>query len=392
MALATLLLALPSFAQDGSGQAAPVAEPPIAEPAAPVDLSGVEVSLEPAGPYTTAVGLPFDLAVSIRVPAGLELVSVSVGGNPYIELTESSAVVEEGGIASQSLRLSVFRSGAFTSSGIEALIIDQNGEQHRISSVPFVVDVESRIVNENDPAPAPSDPPLTVFSRDMRPIYAGSAFGFLGLGALIAALWRRRNRVEEVAEDEAFVRRPAWEIAFEALDALEAEGMLDDGRHLEFHMRLSEILREYIGARFSFLALEMTTTEIARALSDRETGEYREELLEVLGDMDLVKFAKFTPPRDLSDGCFDSVKRVVNELSARERQAEVEIEPEAPAQPGAANPASVADPHAPSPESTTVSFAESEATPENVVEFPGNPPGSDSLAEAIWGEPTKGDE
>ena len=317
-ALAILILASGASAEEGSG-AADLGT----EIAAVVDLSSAQVTLEPPGPYMTAVGLPFEVEVRVEVPSTVELVSVSVGGNRHIELSRTSALVPTGdGALRQTLELVVFRSGEFAARGIEALVIDENGVQHRISSGPLVVAVESRIVNENNPMPAPSDPPLTVLSRDMRPIYAGSALGFVGLGVLIAALWRRRNKGEEGIEEEEEVRRPAWEVALEALDALEAEGMLEDGRHLEFHMRLSEILREYIGARFSFLALEMTTTEIARALSDRETGEYRDELLEVLRDMDLVKFAKFTPSRDLSTACFESVSCVVTELSARRASRE----------------------------------------------------------------------
>ena len=395
LVFASVLIAFSASAQDGSGEPHAAVEAVVA-----VDLSGAEVTLSPVGPYTTSIGLPFEVTVSVRVPESCELVSVSVAGNRFIELTEHSPLVEVDGVSTQTLRLSVFRSGPFTSSGVEALVIDGNGEQHRISSAPFVVEVESRIVNENDPAPAPSDPPLTVLSRDMRPVYAGSALGFVGLGVLIAALWRRRNKVEEALDAEEIVRRPAWEIAFEALDALHAEGMLDDGRHLEFHMRLSEILREYIGARFSFLALEMTTTEIAKALSDKDTGEYRDELLEVLGDMDLVKFAKFTPPRELSDSCFDSVKRVVTELSARERQVELPTMAQPVVSPevveGGVQENAPTDPHAPSPTSTTASFSPgaegspaADDSPANVVEFRGQSSPWDAPTDRVFETPSE---
>lgn len=376
---------------DGSGVAAPSAPTAVA-----LDLSGVSVSIDEPGPYQTALGLPLDVTVRAVVPAPLELVSLSVGGNSLIEVLDAGPLTEADGAFVQEFQLGVFRSGDFHSTGIELLLIDGNGEQHVVSSEPFTIEVESRIINESDPAPAPSDPPLVVLSRDMRPIYAGSALGFVGLGALIAAVARRRTREEDDELLEEIERRPAWELAFEALDALGSEGMLDDGRHLEFHMRLSEILREYIGARFSFLALEMTTTEIAAALTTQDAGEYRAELLDVLGDMDMVKFARFTPPRELSDACFESVRRVVTELSARERDAEAlaATEASAPSGPdGEGNEVvesepteSLPAPHAPSPDSTTTSFAEPPSTsaPENVVAFPTRltPPSDDPTEDA----------
>lgn len=377
-ALAIVALALTAHAEpppEGSADTPPVATP-MAQPGPPAALSGVSVSLDDPGPMTTALGLPIEVTVRATVPPPLELVSLSVGGNPFIEVVDAGPIaIVDGGFV-QTLALAVFRSGEFDSTGIELLLIDGNGGQHVVSGEPFTLIVESRIINESDPAPAPSDPPLVVLSRDMRPIYAGSALGFVGLGALIAVLARRRSRDEELEMVEEIERRPAWEIAFEALDALEAEGMLDDGRHLQFHMRLSEILREYIGARFAFLALEMTTTEIAVALADKDAGEYRAELLEVLGDMDMVKFARFTPPRALSDDCFTSVWRVVTELSARDRDAEALSASEAAAENEEVEgdgPSPPEDPHAPSPESTTTSFAEPlrPAAPENVVAFPG---------------------
>lgn len=384
--VAAAIFAVPSVvgAQNPSaGSGEPAVElpgPDIVEAAPPPDLSGVSVELELPDPLETALGLPIEIGVRLTVPAHLELAALTVGGNRYIELHGATEEPLDGGQALRKIELAVFRTGDFQSSGVEAVLIDDAGRQHRISSAPFTLTVLSRIINESDPAPAPSDPPLVVLSRDMRPIYAGSALGFLGLGVLIAALWRRRKEPEHEVELPPELRRPAWEIAFEQLDELQEDGMLDDGRHLEFHMRLSEIIREYIGRRFSFLALEMTTTEIARAMQTSDAGEYREELLEVLTDMDLVKFAKFTPQRDMSESSFESVRKLVDELSARDRQidgsasgivdlsvsdATIEVDAEA-------------DPHAPSPESTTSAFlpsepAESGPVPENVIAFPGEP-------------------
>ena len=86
-------------------------------------------------------------------------------------------------------------------------------------------------------------------------------------------------------------------------------------------MRLSEILRAYLGARFGFAALEATTSEIALALAVRpdEVGEWRHEILRVLRYMDLVKFAKHTAAREESEALLSATRQLVLDLSARDR-------------------------------------------------------------------------
>ena len=70
--------------------------------------------------------------------------------------------------------------------------------------------------------------------------------------------------------------------------------------------------------------------------------------------MDLVKFAKFVPERALSDASFEASRRLVWELSARERDTGEASS--AAAATSASHPLGEVDPHAPSPESTTESF------------------------------------
>ncbi|NNF13287.1 MAG: hypothetical protein HKN72_08695 [Gemmatimonadetes bacterium] len=117
------------------------------------------------------------------------------------------------------------------------------------------------------------------------------------LGAAVYAAWARRRKGEG---DEGFLPgpspRPAHEIALEDLQRLEASTLLADGQIKQYHIRVSEILRRYVEARFHVPALEMTTWEVIGGLQSAGVDEgTRVDLRRFLDQCDLVKFAKAEP-------------------------------------------------------------------------------------------------
>ena len=99
---------------------------------------------------------------------------------------------------------------------------------------------------------------------------------------------------------EAFVDpRPAWEIAFAELAMLREKDYLPKGELKAFYVELTDIFRKYLGKKFDFAAIDMTTEEIEDALVDMPMDPaLREEIIGFLEHADLVKFAKYVPPAD----------------------------------------------------------------------------------------------
>ena len=75
-------------------------------------------------------------------------------------------------------------------------------------------------------------------------------------------------------------------------------------------------LQGYIGGRWQFGALEMTSSEIARALQEaRVSDEVRERFDVFFGECDLVKFAKYRPEPDDARGAAAEAEALVRRTS-----------------------------------------------------------------------------
>jgi len=108
---------------------------------------------------------------------------------------------------------------------------------------------------------------------------------------------------------------PAWEKAYQSLEALRRENLLDKGLYKEFFTRVSDIARLYMENRFDIHAPHMTTDEFLYYLGI--TGHLNDaqkvSLKEFLNSCDMVKFAKYAPTTNEALRNFDLAKRLVDD-------------------------------------------------------------------------------
>ena len=94
-------------------------------------------------------------------------------------------------------------------------------------------------------------------------------------------------------------RLPPDQITFSRLNELKEAQLWEKGQEKEYYTRLIDILREYLQERFGINAMEMTSSQILKALrSNEETRMPKKYMERVVEIADYVKFAKVRPMPD----------------------------------------------------------------------------------------------
>lgn len=166
------------------------------------------------------------------------------------------------------------------------------GDEKYIDTTPLFVTVKS-ILAEEDVELKDIKPfmlPDPVISKKLTALIAG---GVLLLAAMVSALviWLKR-RSRYVAPPP-----PAHIVAFEALQLLREQNLIEQGKIKEYYYEISLILRRYIEGRFGLMAPERTTEEFLDDLRQTTVlnSDQRAILQEFLTHCDMVKYARYAP-------------------------------------------------------------------------------------------------
>jgi hypothetical protein len=253
--------------------------------------------------------------VPVNLPHTLEL-------GPFSELDDQNRKVDSKDLGDGKIRreftaqVAAYETGELTLPAVEVTYLGKRGEVMTTRTEPIPIKVTSLLANEAEPALKENAPPVRVLQRDLLLVYIAGALLAAGLGAVVATVVRRKMRARASLRP-APPPRPAHEIALDRLDRLGARGFAD-GDQRPFYFELSEIVREYLGGRWGFDSLEMTTEELMDELRARASRELTlGEVEGWLSGCDLVKFAKVSPTEQEARGALEWAIRVVESTRPR---------------------------------------------------------------------------
>jgi hypothetical protein len=186
-----------------------------------------------------------------------------------------------------------------------------------VASDPLAIEVTSAL----------GDDPATASLRDVKdPLELDRPVSFYvwagGVAVLLAAAaagiaWAIARHYQSGPATARRVAPDVW--AMDQLRALSESDLLGRGLIHDYYMRLSEIVRGYIEDRFGVRAPEQTTDEfLAEARMHGALGDAHKSLLaDFLMACDMVKFARYEPPREESDRAFDAARDFVRQTAPR---------------------------------------------------------------------------
>ncbi len=273
----------------------------------------IETTLDPTtitvgDPVRLVVSVTHDPADTVSWPEPPALAPFEVIGQRAVPPTTSDGRT----VSTLELTLTAFELGRLEVPSFDIVVTGASGDPATLSTDPLAVSVDTVGLDEGGdirdikaPIGIPFDP-LTL------------APWVIGLALVVAVAWwlygryGRRDASAPVAPPPA-PPRPAHEVAYESLAALEASGLLELGEVKTFHIRGSDIVRIYLQGRFGIDAMEMTTAEVLDqlALGDLDT-KTRGDLRRLLERCDLVKFAKFQPDQATSHDLIAQARAVVD--------------------------------------------------------------------------------
>lgn len=133
--------------------------------------------------------------------------------------------------------------------------------------------------------------------------------------AICAFLWAMRNYKQKgglpfVSPKE--LPKP-WEVALGSLQRLKARKLWEQGMEKEYFTELTDILREYLFARFGINAMEMTTRQIMDKIYESDLRDKKDYVKQILNIADFVKFAKVRPLPADSIAAYDNAVKFVEE-------------------------------------------------------------------------------
>ncbi len=208
--------------------------------------------------------------------------------------------------------------GEHTLEAIPIQIVTADGQVGTVLSPSIRAEVKSAVGNVPNAEPKGATKPVVVMEDDYTLAWIGGTIGVLllggMLGALVARWWKKRPKPLPPPPPA----RPAWEIALEKLAALRASAThrIATGRTNELVDGVSDTIREYLGGRYGFVGLESTTDEVLRHLKTAKLGAISlDEVALLLGDCDLVKFAKAVPEAQQVSLMIDTAVRIVRATS-----------------------------------------------------------------------------
>ncbi len=134
----------------------------------------------------------------------------------------------------------------------------------------------------------------------------------LAICLLFYFLLKRKKNKSEIPVEKIISKESPKVLALRKIQELDSSGLLEHHQYRKYYFGISEILRTFIQDEYSIEAVDATTEELLPRIKnvDSFSETQKMNLIFLLSEMDLVKFAKLNP----SSESLEKVKKMLKEF------------------------------------------------------------------------------
>ena len=194
--------------------------------------------------------------------------------------------------------------------------------EHEFFTEEIPIEVTSLLDEQRDDLTIADIKDVTVLPRRFPTwwLWVLGGTGLVSGAVVIFILLHKRKKKKQLR-----IMKTAHEIAYEQLQKLAGDNLIEAGKIREFYERISHILRSYIEHRFDLKAPERTTEEflIEAQAAGLLTSDQKTMLRGFLEHCDMVKFARYGPTKTEIQKTFDLTKEFIEATRIAEKQVDV---------------------------------------------------------------------
>ena len=199
-------------------------------------------------------------------------------------------------------------------------IFRQNEHEFFTEEIP--IEVTSLLDEQRDDLTIADIKDVTVLPRRFPTwwLWVLGGTGLVSGAVVIFILLHKRKKKKQLR-----IMKTAHEIAYDRLQKLAGDNLIEAGKIREFYERISHILRSYIEHRFDLKAPERTTEEflIEAQAAGLLTNDQKTMLRGFLEHCDMVKFARYGPTKTEIQKTFDLTEEFIEATRIAEKQVDV---------------------------------------------------------------------
>jgi len=270
-----------------------------------------------AGQEELSVGDVVQLTLRVTHPDGYRVLPVQLGQNwgefeirsvseLKVELAADGSV-----ISSQTIDVTLWAPGSYETPELIVSVVDEDGVQRDIIVQPQTLQVKS-VLMDGDNELRDIKPQATLPLPPLWPWIVGGLLALAVITILVQTLRRRRQGVGLELPESTPDLRPAYLIALEELTRIEGLDLPSQGLFKTHYTLVTDALRQYLEGAYQVPAMDRTTAEIRHALGRVEfRPAEKKEIVDLLREADLVKFARVVPELGLARQYPAKAKRLV---------------------------------------------------------------------------------